>query len=137
MNNQADPKIFVNIAIENLDRAVEFFTKLGFSFDPRFTDETSTCMIVSDDAYFMLLGKDRFKGFIKKELVDSTTHTEAIFALSAESRERVDALADSALDAGGLPANDPIDLGFMYGRSFYDPDGHLWEVFWMDPDRSS
>ena len=126
-------KIFVNLAVNDLDRSVEFFTKLGFTFDPRFTDETATCMIVSDEAFVMLLVENRFKDFTKKELSDPTTQTEAIIALSAESREQVDELAERALGAGGSPANDPMEMGFMYGRSFQDPDGHLWEVFWMDP----
>jgi len=125
--------IFVNIAIDDLDRSVEFFTTLGFEFDPRFTDETATCMIVNDEAYVMLLTKAKFEEFTPKKLVDPTTHTEAILALSAESREQVDHLADTALQSGGTPANDPMDYGFMYGRSFQDPDGHIWEVMWMDP----
>jgi predicted lactoylglutathione lyase len=126
-------KIFVNLAVADLGRGVDFFTTLGFSFEPRFTDESATCMIVSDEAFVMLLVKDRFKDFTRKEIVDSTRQTEAILALSAESREDVDRVADTALSSGGTPANDPIEYGFMYGRSFHDPDGHLWEVFWMDP----
>jgi predicted lactoylglutathione lyase len=126
-------KIFVNLAVKDLGRAVDFFTDLGFSFDPRFTDEQATCMIVSDDAFVMLLVEDRFKDFTRKSLADPATHTEAIVALSAESREQVDELADKALQAGGAPANDPLEMDFMYGRSFQDPDGHLWEVVWMDP----
>jgi predicted lactoylglutathione lyase len=126
-------KLFVNLAVKDLDRSVDFFTKLGFSFNPQFTDETATCMIVSDEAFVMLLVEPRFKEFTKKQLVDSTTHTEAILALSADSREQVDQLVRTALEAGGRPSNDPIEMGFMYGWSFADPDGHLWEVFWMDP----
>jgi len=126
-------KIFVNLAVEDLDTSVEFFTKLGFTFDPRFTDESATCMIVSDEAFVMLLAESRFKDFTKKQLADPTTSTEAILAFSAESRAQVDELADKALEAGGSPANDPMDHGFMYGRSFDDPDGHLWEIMWMDP----
>ncbi len=125
--------IFVNLAVKDLGRAVDFFTELGFSFDPRFTDETATCMIVSDEAFVMLLVEDKLRDFTKKELADPATQTEAILAVSADSREAVDELADKALAAGGSPANDPIDYGFMYGRSFNDPDGHLWEVAWMDP----
>ena len=117
----------------NLDKSVEFFTKLGFTFDARFTDETATAMTVNDDAVVMLLVQDRFQDFTKKQLVDATTHTEAIMALSAESREDVDTFADTALEAGGAPANDPMEMDFMYGRSFQDLDGHLWEVFWMNP----
>ena len=126
-------KLFVNLAVADLGTAVDFFTKLGFSFDPRFTDETATCMLIGEDAYAMLLVEERFKGFTKKELVDSTAQTEAILALSARSREEVDVLVEKALASGGAPAHDPTDEGFMYSRSFQDPDGHLWEVFWMDP----
>jgi len=133
MTRTTSRKIFVNLAVADLSRSVDFFSRLGFTFDPRFTDESATCMVVSDEAFVMLLVEPRFKGFTKKRLVDSATHTEAILAVSAESREDVDALADTALAAGGSPANDPMELDFMYGRSFNDPDGHLWEVFWMDP----
>jgi predicted lactoylglutathione lyase len=129
----ASRMIFPNLAVEDLDRSVEFFTKLGFTFDPRFTDETATAMIINDGAVVMLLVRDRFADFTSKELVDSRTHTEAILALSAESREDVDDFADRALAAGGSPANEPMEMGFMYGRSFQDPDGHQWEIFWMDP----
>lgn len=132
MASDTSRKIFVNLAVKDLDRSVEFFTKLGFSFDPRFTDETATCMIVSDEAFVMLLVENRFKDYTKKELTDPATHTEAILALSAESREQVDELAEKALEAGGSPANDPIEMDFMYGRSFQDIDGHLWELIWMD-----
>jgi hypothetical protein len=125
-------KIFVNLAVQDLDRSVAFFTELGFAFDPRFTDDTATCMVISDEAFVMLLVKGRFQDFTTKALADPTTHTEAILALSADSREGVDELADRALAVGGQPANEPMDLGFMYGRSFQDPDGHLWEVMWMD-----
>jgi len=117
-------KIFVNLAVADLGKAVEFFTQLGFSFDQRFTDEHATCMIISEEAFVMLLVKDRFKDFTKKEIVDSTTQTEAILALSAESREAVDDLVQKALTAGGKPANDPMDLDSMYSSSFQDLDGH-------------
>jgi len=126
-------KLFVNLAVADLDRSVDFFTKLGFSFDPRFTDESATCMLVGEDAYFMLLVESRFEDFTTKELADPKTQTEAILALTADSREEVDQFADKALEAGGTPAKEPMDQGFMYGRSFQDPDGHHWEIFWMDP----
>jgi predicted lactoylglutathione lyase len=126
-------KLFVNIAVADLGRAVDFFTGLGFEFDPRFTDETATCMLIGEDAYAMLLVNERFQDFTTKEIADSATQTEAILALSADSREEVDDFAEKALATGGRPANDPMDMGFMYSRSFQDPDGHLWEVFWMDP----
>jgi uncharacterized protein len=133
MASSTSRKLFVNLAVNDLARSVEFFDTLGFAFDPRFTDETATCMIVSDESYVMLLVEDRFAEFTNKHLADPKVQTEAIMAVSAESREEVDDLAERALAAGGSPANDPYDLGFMYGRSFNDPDGHLWEVIWMDP----
>jgi len=129
----ASRMIFPNLPVKDLDRSVEFFTKLGFSFDPRFTDETATAMIVNDGAVVMLLVESKFKEFTKKEPVDPRTHTETILALSAESREDVDDFADKALESGGSPANEPMEMDFMYGRSFQDPDGHQWEIFWMDP----
>ena len=125
--------LFPNLAVKDLDRSVAFFTELGFTFDERFTDDTATAMIVNEQAVVMLLTESKFKDFTKKELVDPRTQTEAIIALSADSREDVDAFADRALATGGSPANDPVDMGFMYGRSFQDPDGHQWEIFWMDP----
>jgi uncharacterized protein len=125
--------MFVNLAVEDLDRSVDFFTELGFAFDARFTDETATAMVVNDQAVVMLLVQDRFKDFTAKELADPGVATEAIMAVSASSRDDVDAFADKALGVGGAPANEPMDMGFMYGRSFQDPDGHIWEVVWMDP----
>jgi predicted lactoylglutathione lyase len=127
-------KLFVNLGVRDLDASVEFFSRLGFAFDPRFTDETATSMILSEEAFVMLLVEDRFKGFTTKSLCNAGTHTEAILAVSADSRQQVDALVDLALDSGGSPANEPMDHGFMYGRSFQDLDGHLWEVIWMDLD---
>lgn len=137
MATTSSRKIFVNLAVVDLGRAVEFFTQLGFSFDARFTDEQATCMIVSDDAFVMLLVADRFRDFTTKQLCDSTTHTEAIIAVSAGSREEVDGLVDTAFASGATAANEPMEYGFMYGRSFHDPDGHLWEVMWMDPDAAT
>ena len=133
MANRSTRKLFVNLPVKDLDSAVGFFTKLGFSFNPRFTDEQATCMIISDEAFAMLLVEERFKDFTKKQICDATTHTEAILSLSAESREQVDELVHKAFEAGGQAANDPMDHGFMYGWSFQDLDGHLWEVVWMDP----
>jgi predicted lactoylglutathione lyase len=126
-------KLFVNLPVRDLHRSVAFFTKLGFTFNPQFTDESATCMIVSEEAFVMLLVRDRFKDFTKKQLCDTTTHTEGLFALSCASRAEVDELVKTAIGAGGTHAQDPQDHGFMYGWSFYDLDGHHWEVFWMDP----
>jgi predicted lactoylglutathione lyase len=112
---------------------VDFFTQLGFEFNPRFTDENATCMVVSEQAFVMLLVEDFFKTFTDKEIADPVTTTEAIFALSAETRQEVDELVDKAVAAGGRPAGAVQDEDFMYGRSFQDLDGHLWELIWMDP----
>jgi predicted lactoylglutathione lyase len=126
-------KLFVNVAVEDLDRSVEFFTKLGFEFDPRFTDETATCMLVGEDAYFMLLTRAKFADFSKKPYADPATSSQAQYAITADSRDAVDALVEKALAAGGDRVGDPQDYGFMYSRGFGDPDGHHFEVFWMDP----
>src|SRR5512135_1445866 len=127
-------KIFVNLPVRDLRASVAFFTALGFGFDARFTDETATCMVVNDDAFVMLLVERRFADFTMKAICDATTSTEAIIALSADSRAEVDDLVHRALAAGGRPANDPMDHGFMYGWSFQDPDGHLWELVFMEPN---
>jgi predicted lactoylglutathione lyase len=125
--------LFLNLPVKDLDASVAFFTKLGFAFDPKFTDESATCMIVSEQAYVMLLVEPRFAEFTTKPVADAATTTEALVCVSADSREGVDQFADAALAAGGTPAKDPQDYGFMYGRSFNDLDGHHWEVMWMDP----
>jgi len=124
--------MFVNLPVRDLKRSVAFFTKLGFTFEPRFTDENATCMIVGGDAFVMLLVEPFFKTFTRRQLCDTRTHTEGLFAISAGSRAEVDHLVKTAVAAGGDYAVDPQDHGFMYGWSFYDPDGHHWEVFWMD-----
>ena len=125
-------KLFVNIPVNDLQRSIVFFEALGFSFNPQFTDASATCMLVGEDAYFMLLDKARFAGFSKRPVGEPQKETAAMFALSAGTREEVDALVSKALAAGGSHALDPQDHGFMYAWSFYDPDGHHWEVFWMD-----
>ncbi|WP_262387166.1 VOC family protein [Streptomyces sp. TRM49041] len=125
--------IFVNLPVKDLEAAKAFWTKLGFSFNPQFTDENAACLVFSDTIFAMLLTEPYFKNFTKKEIADSSATTEAIVALSAESRAKVDELADAALASGGSPANEPQEYGdFMYSRSFQDPDHHMWEVVWMD-----
>lgn len=126
-------KIFVNLPVRDLQRSIAFFKELGFTFNAQFTDESATCMILSEEAYVMLLVEKRFKDFTRKQLCDTHTHTEALFCLSASSRAEVDELVHKAIAAGGTKAEDPQDHGFMYGWSFYDLDGHGWEVMWMDP----
>lgn len=126
-------KIFVNLPVKDLNRSIGFFKKLGFKFDPQFTDEQATCMIIGDDAFVMLLEEKRFKDFVRKPIADATRGTEGIFTVSTVSRDEVDQLVNTALSSGGSPAAEKQEESFMYGRSFYDPDGHHWEVIYMDP----
>ena len=126
-------KLFVNIPVSDLQRSIRFFEALGFRFNTQFTDATGTCMLVGEDAYFMLLTRERFTGFCRRPVGDPRSETNALFALSVNSREEVDAMVSKAVAAGGSHAVEPQDHGFMYGWSFYDLDGHHWEVFWMDP----
>lgn len=127
-------KTFLNLPVKDLDRSVEFFTALGFTFDQNFTDENATCMVISDDAYAMLLVEPFFKSFIAKEVADATKVAEVITALTAESREQVDELVDKARAAGSPRIGEVMEEGPMYSRSFEDPDGHLWEIFHMPLD---
>jgi predicted lactoylglutathione lyase len=129
----AQRMMFVNLPVRDLERAKAFFGTLGFSFNPRFTDDRAACMVVSDVGYVMLLQERFYRTFTKRDLCDTTKQNEGLVALSCESRAEVDGLVGRALAAGGAQAMEPIDQGFMYGRSFYDPDGHHWEVLWMDP----
>ena len=126
-------KLFVNVPVASVQRSIAFFEALGFGFNPQFTDATATCMLVGEDAYFMLLDRARFATFTKRPVGDPTASTVALYAIGVESREAVDAMVRQAVAAGGSHAVDPQDHGFMYGWSFYDLDGHHWEVFWMDP----
>ncbi len=126
-------KMFVNLAVKDLERSVDFFKKLGFGFDPLFTDAHASCMVIGDDAYVMLLDEERFKDFARKPIADATYDTESIVAISAESREDVDDLVDTALSEGGEPATETMEQAFLYGRSFYDLDGHHWEAVYMEP----
>jgi predicted lactoylglutathione lyase len=133
MSQQYSQMIFLNLPVKDLEVSKNFFVKLGFSINKQFSDDKTASVVVSDTIVLMLLTEPRFKEFTKKEIADTATTTEALIALSAESRAKVDELCDAALAAGATPANDPLDYGTMYGRSFQDPDGHNWEVMWMDP----
>lgn len=126
-------KMFVNLPVKDLNRSTGFFKKLGFRFDPQFTDEQATCMIIGEGASVMLLEERRFKNFARKPVTDATRVTEGIFALSAASRGEVDELVDTALSSGGTPAAEKQEESFMYSRSFYDLDGHHWEAVYLEP----
>ncbi|HMF76641.1 MAG TPA: VOC family protein [Bryobacteraceae bacterium] len=134
MTNNNSRQLFVNLAVRNLNQSKEFFGKLGFAFNPKFTDDNAACMIVNEVTSVMLLKEPFFKTFTRKEICDTTSHNEGLFALSCDSRAAVDDTVNKALAAGGKHAMDPADLGFMYSWSFYDLDGHHWEVLWMDPN---
>jgi predicted lactoylglutathione lyase len=124
-------KIFVNLPVKDLNKSIEFFTKLGFTFNPQFTDETATCMIVSEDIYVMLLTEAKFKTFTPKEVCDATKSTEVLVCLSCESREEVGETVRKAVAAGGSTYNEPQDYGFMYAHGYQDLDGHIWELTHM------
>ena len=126
-------KIFVNLPVNDLNRSIEFFTKLGYTFNKQFTDDKATCMIIGEDIFVMLLVKEFFKTFIKTEIADATKTTEALICLSAESRSAVDEMIKKAVDAGATTYKEPQDHGFMYGHGYQDLDGHIWEIMWMDP----
>lgn len=126
-------KMFINLPVQDLPRAMDFFRALGYTFNSKFTDEKGACLVLGDDIFVMLLVKPFFKGFITNEVADAGKTAEMILALSADTRTAVDTLVDNALAAGGSPSKEPSDMGFMYSRSFLDPDGHHWEVFYMDP----
>jgi predicted lactoylglutathione lyase len=124
---------FINLPVRDLGKATEFFTKLGFSFDPQFTDENATRMIVSDDSSVMLVAEPFFKGFITpQDIADTSKSREVIVGLSAESREQVDDLADRAIAAGAQALGEPQEDDFMYMRGFSDLDGHQWSFVYMD-----
>ncbi|MCT9079702.1 VOC family protein [Streptomyces fulvoviolaceus] len=125
--------IFVNLPVNDLDASKKFFTDLGYTINPQFSDANAASVVISDTIVAMLLTKPFYATFTKKEIADATQTSEVLVALSAESREKVDELVDKALAAGGSPAGEAQDHGFMYGRSFDDLDGHTWEVIWMDP----
>jgi uncharacterized protein len=127
-------QIFVNLPINNLKQSVAFFTQLGFTFNAQFTNETSTCMIVSDDIFVMLLEHERFKEFTPKAIADATQTTEVILALSVDSRAEVEEMVKKAVAAGGATYSEPMDHGFMLQHGFQDLDGHIWEVFFMNPN---
>ncbi|AHC47697.1 VOC family protein [Achromobacter xylosoxidans] len=126
-------QIFVNLPIADMAKSQAFFKSLGFSFNPQFTNDQGACMVVSDNIYVMLLVKDFFQGFTNKPVVDAKGATESLIALSCESRAEVDDLVARAKAAGGTAPRPPQDHGFMYGHGFDDLDGHIWEVFYMEP----
>lgn len=135
MNTPTHPgrKLFVNVPVADLERSKAFFAELGFSYHPGFTGETAACLRIGDDAFVMLLARETFAEFSKLPVGDPSTHALALFCFSVASREEVDAVSAAALEAGGIEADGAEDHGYMYSRSFFDLDGHGWQVMWMDP----
>jgi uncharacterized protein len=125
-------QIFINLPVKNLDKSVAFFTKLGFTFNPQFTDEKATCMVIGENIYAMLLVESFFKTFTKKEITNAHKSTEVLIALDAESREEVKQMVQNAIAAGGTSYMEAQDHGWMYQHSFADLDGHQWEILYMD-----
>jgi uncharacterized protein len=128
-----DRMLFVNMPVADVERSKAFFARLGFSYNPMFTDETAACMLVGEQAFVMLLSREKFAEFSYLPMADPTTHALALYCFSVSSRDEVDTVAEAALAAGGSEADGPEDHGFMYSRSFFDLDGHGWQVMWMDP----
>ena len=135
MQTSAAKQIFVNLPVKDLKRSIDFFTALGFTFNPQFTDENAACLVIGENIYAMLLVDRFFRMFTKKEISDASKTTEVLTALSVDSREKVDQIANKALASGGSLNREPQDHGWMYGRSFQDPDGHIWELLYMDESR--
>ncbi len=125
--------IFVNLPVNDLDASKKFFTELGYTINPQFSDENAASVVISDTIVAMLLTKPFYATFTKKEIADATQSSEVLICLSAESREKVDELVEKAVAGGGTVSDQVQDHGFMYGRSFDDLDGHTWEIMWMDP----
>jgi predicted lactoylglutathione lyase len=126
-------KIFVNLPVRDLKKSMGFFSKLGFTFNAQFTDETAACMIISEDIYVMLLTENKFKMFTPKQICDATKFTEVLVCLSSASRDEVNEMVRKAVGAGGTTYKQPEDHGFMYGHGFQDLDGHIWELAFMEP----
>jgi predicted lactoylglutathione lyase len=125
--------LFVNLPVADVERSKAFFATLGFNFNPQFGDATSACMLVGEHAFVMLLAREKFAEHAKLPVGDPTTHSLGLYTFSVSSRDEVDAVGAAALAAGATEADGAEDYGFMYTRSFFDLDGHGWQVMWMDP----
>ena len=128
-------QIFVNLPVKDLGKTKAYWSALGFTFNPEFTDDKAAALVLGKDIFAMLLFEKFFAGFIKKGICDTSTSAEAINALSVESREKVDEIARKAVAAGGKIYKEPTEYGWMYGQSIEDLDGHLWEFFFMDASK--
>lgn len=126
--------IFINLPVKDLERSKAFYEAVGAGNNPAFSDDTAACMVFSDTIHAMLLSHEKWRQFTSKPIVDAHANAQVLLCLSADSRDEVSRLVTRASSAGGKADPTPVqDYGFMYGRSFEDPDGHIWEVMWMDP----
>jgi predicted lactoylglutathione lyase len=126
------PDLFVNLCVQDVERSTEFFKALGFAFDPRFTNAFAACLIINERAHAMLLSEEHFKLFTPKPIVRAKESTEVLLALGQESKQAVVQLCEKAFEMGGRRYKEPDEHGSMFGWGFEDPDGHIWEVFWMN-----
>ena len=129
--------IFVNLPVADLPAAKAFYEAIGATNNPTFTDDTAACMVLSDVIHVMLLTHEKFAQFTPKRIADAHATSEVLICISADSREAVDEITDKALAAGGREPREKQDYGFMYGRSFEDLDGHIWEPMWMDVEAAT
>jgi uncharacterized protein len=125
-------KIFINLPVKDLSKSKQFFTKLGFTFNPQYTDEKAACLVIGENLFSMLITEPYFKTFTKKEISDAKTSTEVLIAIDVESREQVKEMINKAVEAGGSTYLEPQDHGWMYYHSFADLDGHQWEIMYLD-----
>jgi predicted lactoylglutathione lyase len=132
METKMETKIFLNLPVKDLEKSIQFFTQLGFSFNPKFTNDQGTCMIIGDKSFAMLLTEEFYKTFTNKAICDASKNSEVLISISVESREKADDIIAKVLKAGGSEYMEAKDYGWMYQRSFLDLDNHHWEVFFMD-----
>lgn len=125
-------KIFINLPVSDLKKSMDFYTAIGFTNNPMFTDETAACMVLTEEIYVMLLTHNKFREFTTKEIADTSKTTAVINCISVDSPEELNTFVESAFNAGAKETNEPIDFGFMQQKSFEDIDGHLWEITYMD-----
>jgi len=126
------PQIFINLPVKDLDKSMNFYTKMGFTNNPQFSDDTAKCMVFSEEIYVMILTHDKFKSFATKPITDVSKTTAVLLSLSVESIDKVNEIVDNAVSAGGKEPIEPKDYGFMQQRTVEDLDGHTWEIFYMD-----
>ncbi len=130
--------VFINLPVTDLPRSVAFYEAVGATKNPMFSDDTAACLVFSDTIHAMLLTHDKFSSFTDRAIPDAHKTAQVLICVSEDSREAVDAVIDRAAKAGGQADPNPKqDYGFMYGRSYADPDGHIWEVMWMDPEAAA